>query len=525
MSTLRVIYHLARADFYERTRRYSFLVVLGLVIFLGYQVGIGNMGIKLGQYRGEFNSAWVGSMMALMATFFLGWFGFYVINNSIARDRETRVGQIMATTPMTRLLYAIGKWISNFVVLMTMVVILMFAGIVIQLLQGESLQLDLLAFVNPFVVIVLPAIALVAAVAVLFETIPFLSSGFGNIVYFFLFVMVIALAQEASLNPVLEPTGTVITHNYMTAELIQKNPDYDGEFTLGGGFEQEVTNTFLWNGIPWTGEMLLLRSSLLGAALLITMVAALFFDRFDPSRRKPKRMKKSASSSEPVAVSSPQGATVSEPMPTPRLTPLSAATNHFNFSNILSIELKLLLKGQRWWWYLVAGGLIVAGLVNSPETAYKVILPLAWVWPILLWSSIGCRETRHNVQSITFASPFPVWRQLPAQWLAGFIMSIIVASGVLLRLVIAGDFAGLLWSLIGAIFIPSLALACGVWSNGSKLFEILYILFWYLGPINRLPLVDYLGVTGESQPLTFILAAIVLAAFAMFGRTRQLKNG
>jgi len=519
MSTLRVIYHLARADFYERSRRYSFLVVLGLVIFLGYQVGIGNMGIKLGQYRGAFNSAWVGSMMALMATFFLGWFGFYVINSSIARDRETGVGQIMATTPMTRPLYAIGKWISNFVVLTTMVVILMVAGLIIQFLQGESLQLDLIAFVSPFVIIVLPAIALVAAVAVIFETIPFLSGGFGNIVYFFLFVMVIALAQEASLNPVLEPTGTVITHNYMTAELIQKHPDYDGDFTLGMGSEQIVTDTFLWHGIPWTSKMLLLRSSLIGAALLITMVAALFFDRFDTSRRKPRRMKKSASPSEPMP------AAVSELMPTPVLTPLSAAINHFNFSNILSIELKLLLKGQRWWWYLVAGGLIVAGLVNSPETAYKVILPLAWVWPMLLWSSIGSRETRHNVQSITFASPFPVWRQLPAQWLAGFILSIIVASGILLRLVIAGDFAGLLWSLIGAIFIPSLALACGVWSSGSKLFEILYILFWYLGPINRLPQLDYLGVTGESQPLTFILAAIALAAFAVFGRTRQLKNG
>jgi len=519
MSTLRVIYHLAHADFYERTRRYSFLVVLGLVIFLGYQVGIGNMGIKLGQYRGAFNSAWVGSMMALIASFFLGWFGFYVINSSIARDRETGVGQIMATTPMTRLLYAIGKWISNFVVLTTMVVLLMFAGLIIQFLQGESLQLDLIAFVNPFVFIVLPLIALVAAVAVLFETIPFLSGGFGNIVYFFLFVMVIALAQEASLNPVLEPTGTVITHNYMTAELIQKHPDYDGDFTLGSGSEQIVTDTFLWNGIPWTGEMLLLRSSLFGVALLITMVAALFFDRFDPSRRKPKRMKKRVSSLEPVP------ATVSEPLPTHRLTPLSAAINHFNFSNILIVELKLLLKGQRWWWYLVAGGLVIAGLYNSAESAYTIILPIAWVWSILLWSSIGSRATRHNVQSITFASPSPVWRQLPAQWLAGFILSIIVASGVLLRLVFAGNFAWLMWSFIGAIFIPSLALACGVWSNGSKLFEIIYILLWYLGPINRLPQLDYLGVTGESQPLTFILAAMALVVFAVFGRTRQIRNG
>jgi len=212
-------------------------------------------------------------------------------------------------------------------------------------------------------------------------------------------------------------------------------------------------------------------------------------------------------------------------MPTPRLTPLSAATNHFNFSNILIVELKLLLKGQRWWWYLVAGGLIVAGLANSAETAYTVILPIAWVWPMLLWSSIGSRETRHNVQSITFASPAPVWRQLPAQWLAGFILSLVVASGVILRLIIAGDLTGLGWLLIGAVFIPSLALACGVWSHGSKLFEIVYILLWYLGPINRLHQLDYLGVTGESQPLTFILAAIALAAFAVFGRTRQLKNG
>ena len=31
MSNLRVLYHLARADFLERTRRYSFLIMLGLV--------------------------------------------------------------------------------------------------------------------------------------------------------------------------------------------------------------------------------------------------------------------------------------------------------------------------------------------------------------------------------------------------------------------------------------------------------------------------------------------------------------
>jgi LPXTG-motif cell wall-anchored protein len=36
---------------------------------------------------------------------------------------------------------------------------------------------------------------------------------------------------------------------------------------------------------------------------------------------------------------------------------------------------------------------------------------------------------------------------------------------------------------------------------------------------------DYLGVTGESQTLTFILAALALVVIAFFGRARQLENG
>ena len=157
MNSARVIYHLARADFLERVRRYSFLIMLGLALFLAYQVAIGNMTLQLGQYRGEFNSAWVGAMMSLNTTFFLGWFGFYLVKGAVARDRETGVGQIMATTPLTRPLYLLGKWLSNFAVLMAMVAVLALAGIVIQLWKGESTQIDLLAFLAPFLYLVLPS--------------------------------------------------------------------------------------------------------------------------------------------------------------------------------------------------------------------------------------------------------------------------------------------------------------------------------------------------------------------------------
>ena len=185
MNQARVIYHIARADFLERVRRYSFLVMLGAVVFLGYQAAIGNFTIQLGDYRGEFNSAWVGGMMALIASFFLGWFGFYLIKGSVARDRETGVGQIMATTPLTRPLYSLGKWLSNFVVLVAMVVVLALVGVAIQFFAGESSQFDLLVFLSPFIFIALPMLALTAAFAVLFEYIGFLQRRFRKHRLFF----------------------------------------------------------------------------------------------------------------------------------------------------------------------------------------------------------------------------------------------------------------------------------------------------------------------------------------------------
>jgi hypothetical protein len=76
--------------------------------------------------------------------------------------------------------------------------------------------------------------ALVAAVAVLFETIGFLSGSFGNIIYFFLFGMVIPLGDTLTKNrPALEPLGISLLQRSMGASAKAVFPDYDGGFMLG----------------------------------------------------------------------------------------------------------------------------------------------------------------------------------------------------------------------------------------------------------------------------------------------------
>jgi hypothetical protein len=184
----------------------------------------------------------------------------------------------------------------------------------------------------------------------------------------------------------------------------------------------------------------------------------------------------------------------------------------------------LLIKGQPWWWYIVAGGLFVAGLANPVEISRIYLLPFTWLWPVLIWSGLGNREIQHNVQQMVFSSAEPLWRQLPASWLAGFLVTLLTGGGFALRLIIAGDSAGLLTWISAALFIPSFALALGVWSRGSKLFEVLYVTMWYLGSMNKIAALDFMGTSSDGYPLAYLGAAFILVVLAFAGRARQLQN-
>jgi hypothetical protein len=241
-------------------------------------------------------------------------------------------------------------------------------------------------------------------------------------------------------------------------------------------------------------------------------------------------MKTIASSYDPLPALTPQI------VPAPHLTSLNTVANRFNFSTILRAELKLLIKGQHWWWYVIAGILIIAvyaiGVIDAiysidaidSTITRKAILPVAWVWPLLIWSAIGNREVRYNVHQMTFSSISPLWRHLPAQWLSAFIITLVMGSGAVLSLLTDGDIVGTLALLSGAIFIPSLALASGVWTGTSKFFEILYMAIWYIGPVHGLGILDFIGANSNGNIGFFLPISVALIVVAFVGRARQLQK-
>ncbi|MGB0050080.1 MAG: hypothetical protein WBP70_21715, partial [Terriglobales bacterium] len=110
-------------------------------------------------------------------------------------------------------------------------------------------------------------------------------------------------------------------------------------------------------------------------------------------------------------------------------------------------------------------------------------------------------------------------RQLPAVWVAGFIVALLTGGGYALRLLANADWPLLVAWFAGALFIPSFALALGVWSGTSKPFEAIYTVWWYLGPLNHAPGFDFIGsASATSWPVSYIVLSAVLVSAAYFGR-------
>jgi hypothetical protein len=534
LSSLQMLYAITRAGFLCKVRRYRFLVILVFCILGGYifvpaqnadYVTFGwNSSTVF--YRGVYNSAWVGALVTLLTSIFLSLFGFYVVNDAVKRDEETHVGQIIATTPVGNLSYVLGNTLSNFAVLSSMVVIIVLTALGMQLVRGEFLTIELWPLLAPFLIFVLPIMLIVAAVAILFETIPLLRRRIGNIIYVIFWLIGLPLASNR-----IDLFGISMMKSSIAAAGLAKYPDMiHSTFILGfnTGFSQEkALTTFTWQGVKWTLEVLQTRLLLICLAFAISILASWRFNRFDSAGELKKE-----------AMGVPKDAFgVEEVYLTPmtryqdiEISPLDGNAIKFGFGSILLAECRLVLKefpsvGRLW--ILVAGGMMIAGVFLPPGLIRSVLFPLAWFLPVLYWSKLGTYETRYGTNQLVFSSAHVFKRQLLAMWSTGVFIAVITGIGVAVSLALQGDLSGLTaWS-VGAVFVPSMALCLGVWTGSGKLFEFLYTLFWYIGPLSGVEFLDFLGVSlgsVEAGVWRFYLGVtVLLLGLSYFGRKLQIK--
>lgn len=538
MNTFRSLYHLARADFLERVRRYSFLVTLLVIVAVTYFY-VPAMDapfyayVNMGGYRPIYNSAWIGLMVSLLMVEFFPLFGFYLVKNTIERDRHTGVGEIIATTPIRRPVYTLGKWLSNMAVFAAIVVIAILTSLVLQFVRAEEFGVDLWAMTAPFLFIVLPEMAFIAALAVLFECISWLRGGFGNLIYYVVYGF-------ATVTFDLQGVTGVWPNVYRACAAHFSRCNSQRQIDLEAGDVLSRLATFRFEGVEWTAEIILPRLAWVAASVLLALLAAFVFHRFDPARVgmdffsalfgavKKTVLGLVSVPATPAEAEELAAVELSGQASVQRLAPLASgvAGPWQRWGNILAAELRLTFKGVHWFWYIGALAILIASLAAPLEIGQLALLPLAWVWPVLIWSGLGVREVQHRVESITLSAPYPLRRHLPIIWLVGVLTALGMGSGVMLRALLAGDLGGLLAMGIGALFIPSLALALGCWSNTGKLFQAIYLFVWYLAAVQGVLPLDFMGhfpqIFSTGLPLFYAALTLVLLIAATLGRQRQI---
>lgn len=288
--SLRRIGAIVRADFLLRFRRVSTLVVFLLLSAFAYlwipDPSTGRTLIQINDHRAIYNSGAIGMGTASIGMMFVGLFGYYFISNAIRRDIVSRCGVIAASTPMRTGEYLLGKFVGNLAFLTTFLGGFMLSSMAMLLVRGEA-PLEPLVFVRQYLLLTPAAIIFVSAVAVLFESIRFLSGKMGDVFYFFFFIsfMGMAIGDQVSGGKMnwarcFDFSGFGFMIDQMTRTLNTES------LAIGASQFDPAKEPVVFPGLSMPAEWIAPRIISMLLPLAFLPLAGLFFHRFDPVRTR-----------------------------------------------------------------------------------------------------------------------------------------------------------------------------------------------------------------------------------------------
>jgi ABC-type transport system involved in multi-copper enzyme maturation permease subunit len=537
---MRRAFGVARADFLQRIRSRRLLVVIAGVVYLGYLVNVGSIELAYQQpiegtddfqtYYGEPTAGFIGLKAAVTGSFVVFLAGFYLLKGTLSRDRSLGISRLVASTPVSDLEYLVGKWLSHVALVCVLLGTLGLATLINHAVNGVGPTAPGTILI-PIFLFGVPLGALVGAIAVLFEASDWFDGTLGNIAYFFLslfvFVGFLAGAQDQLPNdiPLAVKMGDflgILTVYEMTAgALMDVVPTYPGGPPSFGQVWTDSTSTYRYTGSPFPVWMYGQRLGLIILGVLIAALASVTYDRSTSSVPETSGVATRLLDRLPFLGDETTTTTDSNP----NEISLTEADDQATASilKLTLLELRMALRGQRWWWYLGAIVLIAAGPLGGAIPLHPYV-SIAAVWPLFVWSSMGVRPFRHQTTEFILSSANP-YRQLISEWLSGLIVTLVIVGPAVIS---TGLHTQSISTVTGvALFVPSVALASGLWSGSSTVFELLYLILWYVGPVNQVPQLDFAGATADAAemgtPLMFAVAGLVALSAATIHRYRAIR--
>lgn len=516
-ASLARIVAIVRADFLVRFRRVSTVIVFLLLSAFAYvwipDPSTGRTLIQINGQRAIYNSGAIGLGTASLGMIFVGLFGFYVISNAIRRDVVSRCGLVVASTPMRSGEYLLGKFLGNALFLTVFIAGFMLSSMAMLLVRGEA-RIEPVVFLGQYLLLTPATIVFVSAVAVLFESIPWLSGKLGDVVYFFFWIaaMGLVIGNEASKGSInwaryFDFTGFGFMINQMTRTL------HTTSLSIGASEFDPHKPTIIFPGLTLTRDWVLPRLVSTFAALLLLPIAALCFHRFDPVRTKQTSEKSRRNWLGRLQnLFKPLSRRIAARLRIGRGGSLGVASWN---DAVLTLTLYPLV--------LVAFvGTAIASVSMMPSAK---LMPMVFALLALVVADVATRDARANTLSTLHATPR--LRESFVRWKFGsaLLLSLALCAAPLVRIAALGALP--LGALLGGIvFVAALATSLGVLTVNSKTFIVIFLSFWYLvvndhGVHRWLDFAGFYGVaTGATIGLYAALSLATLVAAQVFYRLR-----
>jgi hypothetical protein len=458
--------------------------------------------IQINGHRAIYNSGAIGLGTASLGMIFVGLFGYYVISNAIRRDVVTRCGVIAASTPMRSGEYLLGKFLGNLAFLFTFLCGFMLSSMAMLAVRGEA-RLEPLVFLEQYLLLTPAAIIFVSAVAVLFESIPWLAGKFGDVVYFFLWSTVIGLvvANETSHGRInwarcFDFTGFGFMIDQMQRTL------HTESVSIGSSTFDPAKAPILFPGLSMTREWLLPRLVSMATPLLLLPLAGLFFHRFDPVRTGPVSGKGRRNWIGKIQ-------SLFKPLSRRAVTMLALPGRGGSFFSAIWTDAALTLT----LYPLVFVAFVAISIVTlcAPLTG---TLPVLFAVVALIVSDVATRDgragTTASLRAIARLRENYVW------WKVGStcVLSLFLCLVPLLKAAFQGlpVVAALL---SGILFVAATATSLGITTANPKTFIVGFLTFWYIvmNDKGQNRLLDFAGFFGPVAPGTLAFyGAISLGA-------------
>jgi hypothetical protein len=511
-----------KADYLQRTRSNIFLATLLVSIYVAYSFVPGASAayctVRIGNYVGFSNAAWIGHVTAIMASTFMWFIGFYIINNGIRRDAESGVGQIIAATSISNFLYLLAKALSSFMVLLTITIIIILMAFGLVMVRGSEYHFNVFQFIIPYLYATIPSLFFLSALAVFFEIVFGKRTNLSNISFFFLFSAFVGYIFTSE-NPVaqwLDVLGIKHLLTEMAAVVNGGISTLHQEISVGYNFgSKRELHYFLFEGTHFNLFYFASRLYWVVMAFLLIWISSKMFRRFDIrtfSLPIPERQNHITDN-----YISPHGEIT--------LSSLPAISSSFNIFPLIKAEIMMLLRKGPLWFWLINLGLFISLFIIPLGKAHQIVLPIVWFLQINRWADIATKEKFYGTSSFVYGSSKPLGRLLTAQILAGTLTALAFAFPVLLRYSIAGEFTFLPGIVLGAIILIGFSICLGILTGGKRLFEIFFFMLTY-AVIENIPQADYFGgkhCTTEYFAIQMLIALILLTT-AYIVRNYEIRN-